>query len=178
LTIAQTGATLPQRVGRGVRLTPTGQLLAERATKIIGRVAAAAAELSTHVGLRAGKVRLAGFSSALSTLVPAAAAALTGTHPGLELNLIDTHPPDALRLLRAGTVDVAVIFRYDESPAERDGIRLLHLLALVAALSTRRSRRKAAYRVLRLIWWTRRQPPGSGDDSAGPVLPPGRPRRR
>jgi DNA-binding transcriptional LysR family regulator len=125
---AETGAKLLQRVGRGVRLTPTGRLLAERATEIIVRVDAAAAELSAHVGLNAGKVRLAGFSSALSTLGPAAAAALAGTHPGLELNLTDTHPPEALRLLRAGKVDVAVIFRYDRSAPEEDGIRLHHLL--------------------------------------------------
>jgi molybdate transport repressor ModE-like protein len=125
---AETGAKLLQRVGRGVRLTQTGQLLAERAMEIIGRVDSAAAELSAHVGLNAGKVRLAGFSSAMSTLVPAAAAALATTHPGLELNLTDTHPPEALRLLRAGNVDVAVIFRFDESVPEEDGIRLQHLL--------------------------------------------------
>jgi molybdate transport repressor ModE-like protein len=125
---AETGARLLQRVGRGVRLTQAGQLLAERAMEIVGRVDSAAAELSAHVGLNAGKVRLAGFSSAMSTLVPAAAAALAATHPGLELSLTDTHPPEALRLLRGGKVDVAVVFRYDESAPEEDGIRLLHLL--------------------------------------------------
>jgi molybdate transport repressor ModE-like protein len=125
---AETGAKLLQRVGRGVRLTQTGQLLAERAMEIIGRVDSAAAELSAHVGLDAGKVRLAGFSSAMSTLVPAAATALAATHPGLDLYLIDTHPPEALRLLRAGEVDIAVIFRFDESAPEEPGIRLLHLL--------------------------------------------------
>jgi DNA-binding transcriptional LysR family regulator len=125
---AETGAKLLQHIGRGVRLTQTGQLLAERAIEIIGRVDSAAAELSAHIGLNAGKVRLAGFSSAMSTLVPAAAAALAVTHPGLELNLTDTHPPEALQLLRAGKVDAAVIFRYSESAPEEDGIRLLHLL--------------------------------------------------
>src|SRR3954451_6124304 len=59
---AETGAKLLQRIGRGVRLTQTGELLAERAMEIIGRVDSAAAELSAHVGLNAGKVRLAGFS--------------------------------------------------------------------------------------------------------------------
>ncbi|HEU5242377.1 MAG TPA: LysR family transcriptional regulator, partial [Ornithinibacter sp.] len=65
---AETGAQLLQRVGRGVRLTEAGRLLAERATEILGRVDAASAELSAHVGLDAGRVRLAGFSSALSTI--------------------------------------------------------------------------------------------------------------
>src|ERR671926_700003 len=73
---AETRAQLLQRVGRGIRLTPAGQLLAGRAAEILGRVEAAAAELSAHVGLSTGRVRLAGFTSVLSTLVPAAAAIL------------------------------------------------------------------------------------------------------
>jgi len=125
---AETGAQLLQRVGRGIRLTPAGQLLAERATEIIGRVDAAAAELSAHVGLSAGRVRVAGFTSVLSTLVPAAAQILRRDHPGLRLNMTDTHPPEALQLLRAGEVDAALIFRYDQSPPELDGIRLVHIL--------------------------------------------------
>ena len=42
---AETGAQLLQRVGRGIRLTPAGQLLADRAAEIIGRIDAADAEL-------------------------------------------------------------------------------------------------------------------------------------
>ncbi|WP_028923258.1 LysR family transcriptional regulator [Pseudonocardia acaciae] len=125
---AQTGAMLLQRVGRGIRLTEAGHLLADRAAEIIGRVDSAAAELSTLVGLNAGRVRVAGFSSAMSSLVPRAAAVLARRHPGLELGLTDTHPEDALRQLRAGEVDVAVIFRYDDTAPEEDGVRLVHLL--------------------------------------------------
>ncbi len=125
---AETGAQLLQRVGRGVRLTEAGRLLAERASEILGRVDSAAAELSAHVGLDAGRVRLAGFSSALSTLVPQAAATLATRHPGLELSLVDCHPEEALALLRSGRVDVAVIFRYDEFADEDSDIRLQHLL--------------------------------------------------
>ena len=87
---AETGAQLLQRVGRGIRLTPAGQLLADRAAEIIGRIDAADAELSAHVGLTAGRVRLAGFSSAIGSLVPRAVAALAGTHPGLQVSLTDT----------------------------------------------------------------------------------------
>lgn len=124
----ETGAQLLQRAGRGIRLTPAGRLLADRAAEILGRVDAAAAELSAHVGLSSGRVRLAGYTSALSTLVPVATALLEREHPGLELTLTDTHPPEALELLRAGHVDVALIFRYDESPPEENDIRLHPLL--------------------------------------------------
>src|SRR5436190_3596435 len=123
---AETGAQLLQRVGRGIRLTHAGQLLSDRAAEIIGRIDAAGAELSAHVGLTAGRVRLAGFSSALGSLVPRAVAALAGTHPGLQVTLTDTHPPEALEMLRAGTIDVAVIFRYDETEPEPDNLPLHH----------------------------------------------------
>ncbi|SDU45305.1 LysR family transcriptional regulator [Jiangella alkaliphila] len=125
---AATGAKLIQRVGRGIRLTPEGELLAQRATEILGRLDAASAELAARVGLRAGRVRLAGFQTVLSTLVPKAAAELSRRHPGIELNLVDAHPSDGLKLLRAGQVDLALIFRHADSPLEEDGIRLTHLL--------------------------------------------------
>jgi DNA-binding transcriptional LysR family regulator len=125
---AETGARLLQRVGRGIRLTEAGELLASRASEIVGRVDAAAAELTALVGLTAGRVRLAGFGSVMSSLVPAATRLLTERHPGLELALTDTHPEDALRLLRAGEIELAIIFRYDETTPEEDGVRLVHLL--------------------------------------------------
>jgi DNA-binding transcriptional LysR family regulator len=144
---AETGAQLLQRVGRGIRLTPAGQLLADRAAEIIGRIDAADAELSAHVGLTAGRVRLAGFSSAIGSLVPQAVAALAGRHPGLQVSMTDTHPPDALELLRTGKVEVAIIFRYDETDPEPVGVRLHHLLDdPLYLLSARRGRTLAALR--------------------------------
>ena len=138
---AETGAQLLQRVGRGIRLTPAGQLLADRAAEIIGRIDAAGAELSAHVGLNAGRVRLAAFASAIGSLVPAAVATLASRHPGLEISLTDTHPPEAIELLRTGKVEVAIIFRYDETEPEPAGVRLHHLLDdPVYVLSTRRER--------------------------------------
>jgi DNA-binding transcriptional LysR family regulator len=122
-----TGAKLIQHVGRGIRLTPEGQLLANRATEIVGRVESASNELAAQIGLRAGRVRLAGFQSALSTIVPKAAATLAGKYPGIELNLVDVHPVDALRLLRQGEIDVALIFRYADTPVEEEGFRLAHV---------------------------------------------------
>src|SRR5918997_74960 len=137
---AETGAQLLQRVGRGIRLTPAGRLLADRAAEILGRIDAADAELSAHV-------RLAAFASAIGSLVPQAVAALAGRHPGLEISLTDTHPPEAIELLRAGKVEVAVIFRYDETEPEPAGVRLHHLLDdSVYLLSTRRERGLAALR--------------------------------
>jgi DNA-binding transcriptional LysR family regulator len=137
----ETGAQLLQKAGRGIRLTQAGRLLADRAAEIIGRVDAAEAELSAHVGLTAGRVRLAGFSSAIGSLVPRAAATLAREHPGLEIGLTDTHPPEALEMLRTGKVEVAIVFRYDDTQDELPGVRLHHLLDdPMFLLSKRRTR--------------------------------------
>jgi DNA-binding transcriptional LysR family regulator len=126
---AETGSQLVQRVGRGIRLTDAGRMLAERADEILGRLDAAEAELAAHTGLRAGRVRLAAFPSALGTFVPKAAAAFTADHPGVELRFTEAEPPDAARLLRTGEVDVALLFAYPEtSAAEDDGLRRTALL--------------------------------------------------
>src|SRR6184192_2896207 len=122
-----TGAKLLQRTGRGIRLTPEGRLLADRAAEIVGRVDAAAGELATQVGLRAGRVRLAANASALSTLVPEMAAALARAHPGLELSLFDRHPVEALDMLRRGEIDVALVFQHAGAPLEDEGFRFRHL---------------------------------------------------
>lgn len=124
---AETGIQLVQRVGRGIALTAEGALLAHRAAEIVGRVDAADAELAALVGLRAGRVRVAAFQSALCVLVPQAAADLRRLHPNIDLRLVDAHPTVARRLLRTGEVDVAVVFAYDDAVPD-DGLRYEHLV--------------------------------------------------
>ncbi len=114
---AETGARLTQRAGRGILLTDAGRLLAERAEEIIGRLDAAENELAAHIGLRGGRIRLAAFPSALGTIVPAAAARLEAEQPGMDLMLAEAEPPEALRMLRAGYVDVALVFRHAQGGA-------------------------------------------------------------
>src|SRR3984957_1841353 len=126
---AETGARLLQRAGR--------------AEEIIGRLDAAEAELAAHVGLREGRVRLAAFPSALGTIVPAAAARLEAETPGMDLMLTEAEPPEAIRMLRAGYVDVALVFQHyqqdtDPEPpsAAEEGTRGRLLLEETAHLVT------------------------------------------
>jgi DNA-binding transcriptional LysR family regulator len=122
---ADVGVPLTQRTGRTLRLTPAGELLAQRAAEILGRVASAEQELAAIAEVRMGRVRVAGFQSALSTVVTRAAVAMKASAPGIELSLTEMHPDVALGQLRAGTIDVAVVFRYDDDVPE--DVQVQHL---------------------------------------------------
>jgi len=140
---AETGATLTQRSGRGIQLTDAGRLLAGRAEEIIGRLDAAERELAAHVEQRQERIRLAGFASALATIVPAALSRLAAGHPGIDLLLAEAEPPEAMRMLRAGQVDVALVARHMQDgtavgpPAAADGARTRLILDEQVHLVTR-----------------------------------------
>lgn len=138
---AEAGVPLVRRVGRGIRLTDAGRLLADRAEEILGQVEAARTELAAHAGLRAGRVRLAAFPSALATLVPPAAARMAADHPGIELALTEAEPPEALAALRHGDVDVALLFEHDDADDAGNHLAVTALLDEPLYLVTRDARR-------------------------------------
>ncbi|WP_265443825.1 LysR family transcriptional regulator [Flexivirga meconopsidis] len=115
---AETQTVLLQRVGRGVRLTAEGEALAHRAEEILALAQRAEDELQQAAGLRAGRVRLASFPSAAATLVPPMLKILAGTAPGVAIELIEAEPPDAVTMLRAGEVDLAITFTYGDEEAD------------------------------------------------------------
>jgi DNA-binding transcriptional LysR family regulator len=125
---AATGVKLVQRVGRGIRLTPEGELLANRAAEIVGRVDAATNELAAQVGLAVGAG--APGRQRLRTEHDRAEGgrqALAEAHPGLTLSVIDRHPVEALQMLRHGEIDIALVFRYADAPLEDEGFRMIHV---------------------------------------------------
>ena len=140
---AETGATLTQRSGRGIRLTDAGRLLAGRAEEILGRLDAAERELAAHVEQRQERIRLAGFASALATIVPAALSRLAAGHPGIDLLLTEAEEPEAMRMLRAGQVDVALVARHVQDgtligpPTDTEGARARLILDEQVHLVTR-----------------------------------------
>lgn len=116
------GHALVLRGGRGATLTHAGQVLADHALHVQAALTAAREDLDAVGGLTRGRVRLAGFPSASSALVPAVLARLAATAPGVTTSYVEVEPPEALDLLRAGEVDVALTFTYvgDEAGAVPD----------------------------------------------------------
>ncbi len=106
------GATLVDRTSKGVRLTDAGRALVDHAQVVLARLAAAEAELEAIAGVRGGRVRLASFSTASASLLPPALARFSQRHPDVELTFSDTEPEDALQMLRAAELEVAVVFQF------------------------------------------------------------------
>lgn len=106
------GHALVLRGGRGATLTHAGQVLADHALHVQAALTAAREDLDAVGGLCRGRVRLAGFPSASSALVPAVLARLAATAPGVTTSYVEVEPPEALDLLRGGEVDVALTFTY------------------------------------------------------------------
>lgn len=118
---ARVGIVLVERVGRRLRLTEAGEILARHAPAVADALDSAAGELDELRGLRAGRVRLAAFPSASAALVPRLLAELSASHPGVSLTYVEAEPPEAVDAVRAGRVDVALSFSYPGDPDDPHG---------------------------------------------------------
>lgn len=111
------GVPVVERVGRRLRLTEAGRILAKHAPAVTTALDAAAGELAELRGLRAATVRLVGFPSASPTIVPRLIARLSATSPGITLTYVEAEPPEAVEAVREDRSDIALTFSY---PGDRD----------------------------------------------------------
>lgn len=109
----KTSTALVDRLGRTVRLTDAGQVLARHAVNVLAALDAAEEEVAAIAGLRAGRVRLMAFPSSSASLVPRALRLLRERHPGVSVTFAEAEPPESLAALRAGDCDLAVAFTYE-----------------------------------------------------------------
>jgi molybdate transport repressor ModE-like protein len=112
------GCALLLRGAGGVELTEPGRVLLARADALAVQLHMAEEELADLTALRRGRVRLAAYPSAAATLVPRAIARLRTRHPDVDVELTDAEPPEAMALVSAGEVDLALVFSYDGSEPE------------------------------------------------------------
>ncbi len=126
---AETGTTLVIRDRRGIRATAAGATLVEHAELILAQVGAAEAELAAVLGARGGRLRVASFPSAGATLIPRAVATFRARHPGVALTLAEGEPEEIAPRLRAGELDLALLFEFPGMP-ERAGTGLRNVTLL------------------------------------------------
>ncbi|HEX4484156.1 MAG TPA: LysR family transcriptional regulator [Solirubrobacteraceae bacterium] len=111
---AETGMALLERHPRGVSLTAAGQTLVGHAEGILARLEIAETALSAIAGLRGGRLRMASFPTAGSTLMPLAIANFRASYPDVELTLAEGEPEEIAPRLRAGELDLALLFEFDD----------------------------------------------------------------
>jgi DNA-binding transcriptional LysR family regulator len=109
---AEAGMALLERHPRGVSLTAAGQTLVAHAEGILARLDAADAALSAIAGLRGGRLRMASFPTAGATLMPLAIATFRSSYPDVELTLAEGEPEEIVPRLRAGELDLALLFEF------------------------------------------------------------------
>jgi molybdate transport repressor ModE-like protein len=112
----EVGMTLLDRSPRGVSLTGAGHVLSERAAQLLDVLTAARADLDRLTGGAGGPVAVAAVASAAATLVSDAVLRLRVDEPDMEPSVRAAEPQQALELLMAGDVDVAVVDEYDYVP--------------------------------------------------------------
>jgi len=118
---AETGLPLLERHPRGVSLTAAGQTLVAHAEGILARLDSAEAALSAIAGLRGGRLRMASFPTAGATLMPVAIAEFRAAYPEVELTLAEGEPEEIAPRLRAGELDLALLFEFEgQTPLAQD----------------------------------------------------------
>jgi DNA-binding transcriptional LysR family regulator len=127
------GTTLVDRTSRGVRLTDAGRALVDHAEVVLARLVAAEAELEAIAGVRGGRVRMSAFPTAAASILPVALAIFTDRHPEVELSFVTAEPEEAVTMLRAAELELAIVYEYQhmaQPDFERlyDGIELHDLL--------------------------------------------------
>lgn len=110
------GHLLIERDGRGIRLTPAAQVLAEHATVVLSQLERAKAELEAAGTAIGGHLKLAAFPTSARGIAPRAIAAVQRAHPQLRVTLHEREPSDALAMLSHGDLDVVIVQDWFNSP--------------------------------------------------------------
>lgn len=113
------GVELFMHVGRGIRLTDAGMVLAEHADRILEAERAAKAALA-EVGKRiSAQVRVGVFGTAAAALLPPALARVQQEQPGVSVRSIEVDVDAATSAVAAGVVDIAFGLDYGDAPIPR-----------------------------------------------------------
>jgi DNA-binding transcriptional LysR family regulator len=105
---AETGVTLLEPAGRGVRLTAQARILVERAGPVFEQLEEAEAELRASLSEVRGTLRVASFLSVLLALVPQVLTQLAERHPGLRIEITHQEEGQAFAGLLAHEFDVVL----------------------------------------------------------------------
>jgi DNA-binding transcriptional LysR family regulator len=123
------GTLIFEKVGRGVRLTDAGRLLAHHASVLLSAAETAEADLAALSDDVRGTVRAGGLQSAARRLLIPAVAHMMTRYPRVRVEIFELELEQALPGLRLGMVDLVIGDEYDGHPRPRPaGMRFTVLL--------------------------------------------------
>jgi DNA-binding transcriptional LysR family regulator len=111
----ETGLILLEKIGRGVRLTDAGRLLATHAERILAAVDAAEADLAVQAQTIQGYLRVGTFQTAALALITPTLERLAKEHPALVVEVVEADAEQTLPALRIGELDLVCEDEYDRA---------------------------------------------------------------
>ncbi|MFD9741514.1 LysR family transcriptional regulator [Umezawaea sp. NPDC059074] len=144
------GAPVVERVGRGVRLTRAGRLLAEAAERAMGVMEAGWRQASEEVDPERGQVVL-GFLHMLGrSVVPELVRGFREAHPLVRFRLVQNSRQEMLDQLDRGEIDLVIVAPPPDSPGVEVAFLLEQELVLVVPAGHRLASRESV-RVAELV---------------------------
>ncbi len=111
------GASVLERVGRGVVLTELGRHLVDEGAEILARLEALESGLGRVAGGPVnGSVRLVAFSTAVRGLVAPTLGRLRAEEPALDVTVVEQDPHEAIALVASGGADAALVHNWGDLP--------------------------------------------------------------
>lgn len=114
------GSTLFERLGRRVRLTDTGLVLADHAEEILGAVERATLALEEAQATVSVRLTAGVWASVASGLLPSALSLLAAEHPGIRVRTRELAPEDTAGAVRDGALDFSFVIDYSGHPMTWD----------------------------------------------------------
>ncbi len=111
---AELGVRLIESDGRGIRLTPEGEIVAKRAQQIVEAMEQARADLDDLIELRRGHIRIRTVEGNLNGLVLPAIARFRQQHPAVTYDVRITSSHRIVAALLDGDTDLGIVFNPPE----------------------------------------------------------------
>jgi DNA-binding transcriptional LysR family regulator len=132
----ETGHTLLERHGRGVRLTDAAAALVSRTVRVLSLLEEAEAELESNDTGVTGQITIAAFATAARGLAPQVVRALRKKYPQLAITFHEQEPHDSIPRLVRRDVDLIIINDWQNAPiALPEGLTKAPLLDDVADIA-------------------------------------------